>query len=231
MDDAKKARVQGGLPGTEHEGGIIFSEVIKEIDSAGNVVWEWHLHDHEIEKYKICGVCNRHEFGHANTVCPLPNGDYIINYRVFNLFMVIDRQTKKIKYELGDIEWGHEHDVQLLENGNYLLYANGYHSPKIAISRVLEIDPKTEEVVWEYRGAPALTFFSPHISGCQRLASGNTLICEGGVGRIFEVTPEKEIVWEYISPFTTHSPELGEVNSVFRAYRYAADSPQLNGRV
>ena len=230
MDPDKAARVRGGLPGTEYEGGMIYSEVIREIDPDGNTVWEWHLQDQDFEKYAICGVCKRHEFGHANTICPLPNGDYIINYRVFNMFMVIDRQTGKIKSEYGDVEWGHEHDVQMLPNGNFMLYANGYHSPKISISRVIEFNPDTRETVWEYRGNPALTFYSPHISGCQRLASGNTLICEGGPGCIFEVTPEKEIVWEYVCPYTTVSPELGDVNSVFRAYRYDADSPQLKGR-
>jgi hypothetical protein len=35
----------------------------------------------------------------------------------------------------------------------------------------------------------------------QRLENGNTLINEGSNGRIFEVTRDHEIVWEYISPF------------------------------
>ena len=33
-----------------------------------------------------------------------------------------------------------------------------------------------------YRGRPSYTFFSPHISGAQRLWSENTLICEGQWG-------------------------------------------------
>ena len=78
-----------------------------------------------------------------------------------------------------------------------------------------------------------LNFWSPHISGCQRLKSGNTLICEGGKGRIFEVTPSGEIVWEYINPFFGPHPAYtdSEINWVFRAKRYSSDSPQIQNRV
>ena len=38
------------------------------------------------------------------------------------------------------------------------------------------------------------------ISGTQRLPNGDTLICAGVSGTIFEVTPEKETVWEYVNP-------------------------------
>ncbi|MBT4940429.1 MAG: aryl sulfotransferase, partial [Rhodospirillaceae bacterium] len=82
-----------------------------------------------------------------------------------------------------------------------------------------------------YAGSPRLSFYSPHISGMQRLANGNTLICEGGKGCIFEVTPEGEVVWEYVSDTWTHNPAQGDVNWIFRAYRYAADSPQIQNRV
>jgi hypothetical protein len=81
------------------------------------------------------------------------------------------------------------------------------------------------------------TFYSPHISGAQRLWSGNTLVCEGLWGRIFEVTPEGEVVWEYISshfapvgPAEKEGP-VPDGNWIFRAYRYAADSPEINGRL
>jgi len=36
------------------------------------------------------------------------------------------------------------------------------------------------------------------MSSTQRLVNGNTFICESNTGRVFEVTKEGEIVWEYI---------------------------------
>src|SRR5690606_26681182 len=112
--------------------------------------------------------------------------------------------------------------------GNLLVFdnggASGYGDPspisplgnsiyQRATSRVLEIDPVTLGVAWSY-AAP--NFFSTNISGAQRLANGNTLITEGAPGRVFEVTAEREIVWEYMNP-----PGEGgrRSNAVYRAYR------------
>jgi len=57
-----------------------------------------------------------------------------------------------------------------------------------------------EKSVWSYSAPKKKEFFSSFISGAQRLANGNTLICSGANGIIFEVTPEKEIVWKYVNP-------------------------------
>lgn len=84
-------------------------------------------------------------------------------------------------------------------------------------SRVLEIDPASLKLVWSYT-APA--FFATNISGAQRLANGNTLITEGPDGRIFEVTKDGAIVWEYVYPvFSGGGRGRGPTNSVYRAYR------------
>jgi hypothetical protein len=95
-------------------------------------------------------------------------------------------------------------------------------------SRVIEFNPKTLAVVWEYKNTvrfPAsgtcrkpedasgnvigdFRFFSLFISSAQRLPNGNTLIDEGASGRVFEVTQnltdparDKKVVWEFVNPF------------------------------
>jgi hypothetical protein len=88
-----------------------------------------------------------------------------------------------------------------------------------ATSRVLEINPVTLELVWSYAAAG---FFSTNISGAQRLPNGNTLITAGAPGRMFEVTSEGDIVWEYMYP--VFNPR----NAVYRAYRLPYEwIPQL----
>jgi len=80
---------------------------------------------------------------------------------------------------------------------------------------------------------PPISFYSFHISGAERLPNGNTLICEGAPGRIFEVTPKQEIVWEYINPiFGPANRGVGGTrsNSVFRAHRYGPEHPALENR-
>ena len=96
-------------------------------------------------------------------------------------------------------------------------------------SRVLEINPVTLEIVWQYSISPGtqqFQFYSWYVSNAQRLPNGNTMINEGMDGRIFELTPENEIVWEYVSPFfgTNGVPS----NRIFRAHRVPYDwIPQL----
>ena len=75
-------------------------------------------------------------------------------------------------------------------------------------------------------------FFSELCGTCQRLPNGNTLITESTRGRAFEVTPDKEIVWEFVSPFYYfyRSDVFGINNFLFRAYRYGPDYEGLKGR-
>ena len=110
--------------------------------------------------------------------------------------------------------------------------------PKVDIrehSRILEIDPVTLKVVWSYTASDNVTgmmpiivnttFYSQLISAAQRLPNGNTMITEGCFSRMFEVTPDKEIVREYRAPFTKESTN----QFIYRAYRYPYDYvPQLD---
>jgi hypothetical protein len=98
-------------------------------------------------------------------------------------------------------------------------------------SRVLEINPVTKQIVWEFK-QPKLSedldgdgkilgneklFFSNLMSSAQRLPNSNTLICESDPGRVFEVTQSGEVVWEYAP--TWFDPEGFMGVSIYRAYR------------
>jgi Arylsulfotransferase (ASST) len=230
MPPEAAARVRGGIEGSEDPGGVIHGDFVREITPAGATVWEWYAHEMEIERFPLVPLSRRNEYAHANTCFPLEDG-VLISFRRLCTILIVDRATRRVRWSRHDLSWGGQHDCQLLPNGNILLFANGFNTPDMPHSRVIEFDPKSGETVWEYRGAPVMTFFSPHISGAQRLDGGNTLICEGGFGRIFEVTPAAKIVWEYVSPFEAEIPRWGAANWVFRAYRYGADSPEIDGRV
>ncbi len=78
-------------------------------------------------------------------------------------------------------------------------------------------------------------FFSSFISGAQRLPNGNTLICAGAQGRVFEVTRDGTLVWDYENPHggdVPSSPSGGQApaKALFRATRIAPDHPGLAGR-
>ncbi len=128
-----------------------------------------------------------------------------------------------------------EGNILIFDNGGQAGYGvsnpgalNGVGVARRDYSRVLEIDPVTLEVVWSSSpagagpGGPAqgVRIYSGHISSAQRLLNGNTLITEGSNGRILEVTPDYEIVWEYISPYFNRRRNM---NHVYRAYRLPYD--------
>jgi hypothetical protein len=117
----------------------------------------------------------------------------------------------------------------MLPNGNILIFDNGSSRRALpqGFSRVIEVKPETNEIVWQYRDTPPANFYSPNISGARRLANGNTLITEGRFGRVFQVTPAGEVVWEYVNPFFLPGIDGTQTNAVFRATHY--ESIELAG--
>jgi len=222
-------------PGREGEEGLKWTDAFREVTPAGKVVWEWLGYEHlDPELDALCPMCARSgEWTHANSCFVLPDGDILTTFlRTINPAAIIDRCTGDIKLRWGDSELAHPHDPTMLENGNILIFDNGMHR-KTGLghySRVVEVNPKTGEIEWEYKDNPPQRFYSHFISGCQRLPNGNTLICDGANGRLFEVTRDKEIVWEFNNPFYMWRPDVGWNNMVFRAYRYSADYEGLKGK-
>lgn len=226
-------RVQGGLPGTEHNDGI-WSDVFREVTPDKRTVWEWHTFEHlDVATDAIGPLYQRQEWTHANTCEVLPDGNLLTSYRYLNTIAIIDKQSGQFRWKWGQDELGGQHDPHLLANGNILLFDNGWFTRRAApypTSRILEVDPTTDTIVWSYETTPGWRFFSSFISGAQRLENGNTFICEGMTGRFFEITPDGNIVWEYVSPFFGHDERWGNVNTVFRAYRYSPDCPGLRDK-
>lgn len=125
-----------------------------------------------------------------------------------------------------------EGNILVFDNGGWAGYGapnpgapTGIDNVRRDYSRVLEFNPVTFEIVWQYTPSEAgffiplnaYRFYSGFISSAQRLPNGNTMITEGAGGRIFEVTRDHEIVWEYISPYFETD---GNLNTVYRAYRF-----------
>jgi len=91
-------------------------------------------------------------------------------------------------------------------------------------SRVIEVDLRTSAIVWEYHDQSLFDFFSPYISGAQRLPNGNTLTCEDCDRTLFEVTADGQVVWEFVNPhFFVEAGRPGLNNWVFQAFRYTLD--------
>ncbi|HET6319410.1 MAG TPA: arylsulfotransferase family protein, partial [Chloroflexota bacterium] len=156
-------------------------------------------------------------------------GHLVFSCRTNSRIGIVERPSGKLRWKFGAPETSHQHHATALPNGNIQVFDNGVHRVGLSFSRVVEMDPATNKVVWEYTGEPREQFFSGHISGAQRLPNNNVLICEGTSGRVFEVTPRGETVWEWINPFLTLN-RGSQGPWIFRALRYGPEYAGLAGR-
>ncbi len=151
---------------------------------------------------------------------------------------IIDMEARKPVWAWGVDELDGPHDATVLDNGNVMIFDNGLTR---GWSRVVEVDPLTNEIVWQYynerdrqaaekaTGLVARTndkdraFYTKSKGSNQRLANGNTLICNSDQGEIFEVTADGDVVWRYVAPerVTRNGREMR--SAYVRAYRYDRD--------
>jgi len=136
-----------------------------------------------------------------------------------------------------------QHDAQWIESGcpgegNILIFNNGQGRSDGQYSSIVEIEPPVnneggydfssdssylpEEPFWIYTADDPADFYSPKVSGAQRLPNGNTLVCMGDSGVFFEVTYEKETVWQYQNTYPTMMS-----NNVFKIHKYGVEYPGL----
>ncbi len=144
-----------------------------------------------------------------------------------------------------------QHDAQWVKTGypgegQITIFNNGLGFSEQDYSSVEEIIPPVDEngvyyleqdfaygpedPIWIYTAKNTSDFFSITMSGAQRMPDGNTLICSGGESKFFIVTPEKEIVWEYINMFPIPNSFF---NYVFKTQYYEKEYlnfPVLNNK-
>ena len=153
-------------------------------------------------------------------------------------------QTDRKLYGQHDVHWI---PSDYREGGKIIVFNNGFENPN-EISKVHTLSPPidsngnypyTQNVInepFDFDWTYTLPLFVDFISGITRLPNGNTLICSGPNGRIFELDSLENIVWEYISPINnndvvTNQGDIPTSNMMFRAYRYGTDYPAFDGRV
>lgn len=125
-------------------------------------------------------------------------GQIMVCVRNANVIAVIDPATEAVVWAMRGI-WWHPHDSAPLPNGNIMIFDNQKVKDGLS-SRVMEFNPLTQELKWNYEGSTESPFYSM-VRGCQELLpNGNVLITESSRGRLLEVTRAKKIVWEFINP-------------------------------
>jgi hypothetical protein len=151
-------------------------------------------------------------------------GNLLISIKNLNAVAVIDPEAGAVVWALSG-QWYAQHCARLLPTGRIMLFDN--LGTMKAASRVLEVDPFMQQILWEFGGRPGQVLFSETSGFTERLANGNTLITESNFGRVIEVTPDDHVVWEFVNPNRTGKKnEL--VGTVYFMERISQKLPFLN---
>jgi hypothetical protein len=206
------------------------SDVYLEIAPDDEVVWEWHADQHALSLLDFVPVNyprEQRDWAHTNTVEVLPDspaakadprfsaGNVLFSMRHVDTIGVIDKATGAVVWAWGPGTIEKQHMPTMLDNGHLLVYDNGCETGR---TRVIEMDPLSGEIVWQYMANPPKSFFSFARGSNQRLSNGNTHIADSDNGRLFEVTPEGEIVWEFLNP--DRMPD-GRPQPLYRSMRHS----------
>lgn len=131
---------------------------------------------------------------------------YLFSMKEIGTIAKIDRATGEIEWmidgRLNQFDFGGDevvplqHQFEMLENGNLLIFDNG--TPERGYSRAVELDldieARTADQVWEYiRNPPVFVFAKGDV---QRFDNGNTLVTWSAMGELQMVTPEGLPTWQ-----------------------------------
>jgi len=170
--------------------------------STDDIVWEYNFTDHYPETAGD-GIGNHQDYTHVNDVDLVLNGSaYLTSPREFDRVLLINRTTKETVWELGE-----EDNYDLLhEQHNPVLLSNDPPTVLVADSendRVVEYEKRGDEWTRTWLYGKGLDW--PR--DADRLPNGNTLITDTANGRVIEVSPQGDIVWQYNTTFGPYEAE------------------------
>ncbi|MEX1024514.1 MAG: arylsulfotransferase family protein [Planctomycetota bacterium] len=140
-----------------------------------------------------------------------PAGALLVSARNANLVFVLDAERNRILWSWGPGQLDFQHTPTPTPRG-VLIFDNGYHRGR---SRLVEVEPATNRILWEWT---APDFFTKTRGSCQRLASGQTFVCESERGRLFELDARGRVVWSWVNPVE----DDGKRRRIYRARRVSA---------
>jgi hypothetical protein len=248
IKDPNDSLIPGFFPDGFNPPNGLASDVVAAVNRKCEPTWQFAFRDHVHELHDLVGlprpvvygdygpkgnvrvIGGLRDYTHTNTIEVLPDtplgrkddrfraGNILFSFRALDIIGIADLDKNKIVWAWGLGKIDGQHQPTMLPDGNILLFDNGTAR---GWSAVIEINPATGEEVWRYEDRAH--FFSAYRSGAQRLPNGNTLIAESDAARIFEVTPQGEVVWDFHSPFLDTPGGGSQGFHVYRATRYSEE--------
>ena len=206
---------------------LVVDETIKEFDATGKLVWSWssekYFSNAELSRMlqtrPDSTLLHREPGGHMNVFdVDEQNGFVYAGFRNVSRVIKIDKKNGQVvnawgddmRYNgkpNGDRFFMKQHGLTLLHNGNLALFNNnpqpmlkpGERAQSAVVVFTQPADTGCSKIAWRY----ACDFDSAEnmasVGGnVDELKSGNLLVCMGAVNRVFEITPDKKVVWNAV---------------------------------
>ena len=193
---------------------------LEEVDRRRRVVWSWRSIDH-LADFPTWDV-ERKDPTHFNSIHELPPnrwfdagderfrpGNILVSARHLSTIFIIDKRTGEVVWQYSK-GLDYQHEATMVDQGRpgeglILVFNNGTNGRNgYRRTLVQAIDPTAGEVAWEYGSE---YFFSSVAGTVQALPGENLAVASSHGGRIFEITPAGEIVWEWVPPYLPMRPE------------------------
>lgn len=159
----------------------------------------------------------------STTLPWIRQGHLLISIRNLNSMVVLNPENGEITYA-ADLPSRMQHDVEHLDNGNLLMFDNRGDISGSDYTRVIELDPQTQQILWERdRDAYGVEMHSDFFGQQTRFENGNTFIVYAEKSQLFEVTPNNEVVWSYTSPLSKSIDGEDRVGIITSAERIPSD--------
>lgn len=159
-----------------------------------------------------------HEIAQDYGVAWARKGNLILSHRNISAFSVLDPRQKKIVYA-AYLPLRRQHNILQTSRGSFMSFDNRGNMLGRGFSRVVEFDPVTLGLLWDYAGTRAQGLESMEWGALQELPNGNILIVEAERGHLIEVNRAMQTAWEYATPLRKD----GNTAVISSAHRYSAE--------
>ncbi len=122
----------------------------------------------------------------------------LVSCRALDAIVLIDWNRREPVWAWGPGEVLRQHEATIGDDGRILLFDNG--NDERGHSRLVELDPRTGAITWEFTTPEPERFYSPGRGTAQRLPNGNVLVANSNSGEAFEVTRGGRLVWQFFNP-------------------------------
>lgn len=122
----------------------------------------------------------------------------LVSVRNQNVLVALDWATGELVWSFGQDELIRQHDASLTREGTVIVFDNG--DSDRPFSRIVEIDPGTDRIVWTYTAPEPAAFFSEARGTVQELEGDRLLVGSSNAGEAFEIDREGSVSWRFLLP-------------------------------